>query len=524
MTLESCAGDEQVGHDAEGTAKTAEPQVGVMSEDGKLSAQYPCFVAADLGAGSGRVIAAQVVEGKLRLHEVNRFSTSFAKDDESGYLNWGIDAIEEQVRRGIEQAAALAPIRSVGVDSWGVDYVLLNAELQRVGLAVCYRDDRTQGMMEQVAANMPAAEIYRRTGIQFMPFNTLYQLAAMAAQEPEWLGRARHLLMIPDYLHYRLSGVLSNEYTNSTTTQMLNLNGEWDRELFAAAGLPEILMLPPVEAGTVLGDLQLAGTTAKVVAPATHDTASAVLGTPFSGDGEIFLSSGTWSLMGMESLVPFASEQALRWNFSNEGGFGRRYRVLKNIMGLWLLQRVAQEFDTPIDDALMASAAQVTSWRSIVNPDDQRFLNPASMKDAIRNYCLETGQPVPESLAEFARCACESLALTYRLVKEELESLSGRNLTRIRIVGGGSKNRLLDQLCANACQLPVSAGPVEASALGNVCAQMIAMGEIAGLDEARALIRQSFPIDEYLPHEEIPAQVWKQFKQYAADHTKEKVQ
>jgi rhamnulokinase len=482
--------------------QTAGPQDGVMSEEGKLSAQYPCFVAADLGAGSGRVIAAQVAEGKLRLHEVNRFSTSFAKDD-------GIDAIEEHVRRGIEQAAALAPICSVGVDSWGVDYVLLDADLQRVGKAVCYRDDRTQGMMERVAANMPAAEIYRRTGIQFMPFNTLYQLAAMAAQEPEWLGRARHLLMIPDYLHYRLSGVLSNE---------------WDSGLFAAAGLPEILMLPPVEAGTVLGDLQLAGTTAKVVAPATHDTASAVLGTPFEGDGEIFLSSGTWSLMGMESLVPFASEQALKWNFSNEGGFGRRYRVLKNIMGLWLMQRVAQEFNTPIDDALMASAAQVAPWRSIVNPDDPRFLNPASMKDAIRDYCLETGQPAPDSLAEFARCACQSLALTYRMTKEELESLSGKSLTRIRIVGGGSKNRLLDQLCANACQLPVSAGPVEASALGNICAQMIAMGEIAGLDEARALIRQSFPIDEYLPHEEIPEQVWKQFKQYAADHTKEKVQ
>lgn len=494
-----------------------------MSEVGKLSAQYPCFVAADLGASSGRVIAAQVADGQLRLHEVNRFSTSFAKDEASGYLCWGIDAIEAQVRRGIELAAALAPIRSVGVDSWGVDYVLLDAELQRVGLAVCYRDDRTQGMMERVAANMPAAEIYRRTGIQFMPFNTLYQLAAMAAQEPEWLGRARHLLMIPDYLHFRLSGVLSNEYTNSTTTQMLNLNGEWDSDLFAAAGLPEILMLPPVEAGTVLGDLQLAGIAAKVVAPATHDTGSAVLGTPFTGDGEIFLSSGTWSLMGIESLVPFASEQALRGNFANEGGFGRRYRVLKNIMGLWLLQQVCKEFDTPIDDALMASAAQTAPWRSIVNPDDQRFLNPASMKDALRDYCLETGQPAPESLAEFVRCACESLALTYRATKEELESLSGRSLTRIRIVGGGSKNRLLDQLCANACQLPVSAGPVEASALGNVCAQMIAMGEIAGLDEARALIRRSFPIDEYQPHEEIPERVWRQFQQYTAPKMQEEV-
>lgn len=495
-----------------------------MHEEGKLEAQHPCFVAADLGASSGRVIAAQVVDGLLRLHEVNRFSTSFAKDEASGYLCWGIDTIEAHIRQGIERAAALAPIRSVGVDSWAVDYVLLDAELRRVGLAVCYRDDRTHGMMERVAARMPAAEIYRRTGIQFLPFNTIYQLAAMAAQEPEWLGQARHLLMIPDYLHFRLSGILSNEYTNATTTQLLNLNGEWDRDLFAVAGLTNILMKPAVQAGTVLGDLQLAGTAAKVVAPATHDTASAVVGTPFEGDDEIFLSSGTWSLMGMESLVPFASEQAMSWNFSNEGGFGRRYRVLKNIMGLWLLQRLSQEFDTPIDDALMDAAAQATPWRSIVNPDDPRFLNPASMKDAIREYCLETGQAAPESLAQFARCACESLALTYRLVKEELEALSGRALMRIRIVGGGSKNRFLDQLCANACQLSVSAGPVEASALGNICAQMIAMGEIAGLDEARALIRRSFPSDEYRPQEEIPAQVWRQFQQYAVKSTEEEVQ
>jgi rhamnulokinase len=269
--------------------------------------------------------------------------------------------------------------------------------------------------------------------------------------------------------------------------------------------------------------MQVGRPRAKVVAPATHDTASAVLGTPFAGDGEIFLSSGTWSLMGMESLVPYASEQALRGNFSNEGGFGRRYRVLKNIMGLWLLQQLSKEFEIPIDDALMAAAGKAAPWRSIVNPDDPRFLNPPSMKQAMRDYCRETQQPQPGSAAEFARCALESLALTYRLVKEELESLCGHNLTRIRIVGGGSKNHLLDQLCADACQLPVSAGPVEASALGNICAQMIAMGEIAGIEEARALIRRSFAIDEYQPHEEIPAQVWSRFQQYKATGMQEEV-
>ena len=481
--------------------------------------QFRSFVAADLGASSGRVIAGQIANGRLRLQEVSRFSTSFAKDSDSGYLCWGIDAIEEHVRQGIEFAATLAPITSVGVDSWGVDYVLLDAELQRIGLAICYRDNRTQGMIERVTARIPAAEIYRRTGIQFQPFNTLYQLAAMAAQEPDWLKETRHLLMIPDYLHYRLSGVLTNEYTNATTTQLLNLNGQWDNDLFAAAGLTQLWMQPPVEAGTVLGEMQFGHTAAKVVAPASHDTASAVAGTPLKSGGEVFLSSGTWSLMGMESMVPFASDQAMHWNFSNEGGFGRRYRVLKNIMGLWLVQRLSQEFRTPIDDALLNSTSHAGSWRSIVNPDDVRFLNPPSMKEAIREYCTETQQPVPESPAEYARCAFESLALSYRLVKEYLESLSGQSLTRIRIVGGGSLIRMLNQLCANTCQLPVSAGPVEASAIGNICAQMIALGEIAGLDDARALIRRSFEIDEYRPQEPIPDQVWTRFQQYAATST-----
>ena len=481
-----------------------------------IEKQHPCFIAADLGASSGRVIAAQQSEGSLRLREVSRFSISFAKDQHSGYLCWGIDAIEESVRQGIKDASQLAPIASIGVDSWGVDYVLLDARLQRVGQAVCYRDDRTKGKIEQVTARMPRAEIYRRTGMQFQPFNTFYQLAAMAEQEPEWVSKTRHLLMIPDYLHFRLCGVIANEYTDATTTQLLNLDGEWDRDLFAAAGVKEIWMKPPVQAGTVLGEARFGNKAAKIVAGTTHDTASAVVGTPFEAVTEAFLSSGTWSLMGVESVVPYASEQALQWNFGNEGGFGRRYRVLKNIMGLWLLQRLSQEFQVPIDDALLKAVAEAAPWRSIVNPDDGRFLNPDSMKQAIQEYCVETRQPVPETLAQFGRCALESLALCYRLVKEQLESLREQSLTRIRIVGGGTKNRLLNQLCANACQLPVSAGPVEASAIGNICSQMIALDEIPSLDAARAVIRSSFEINEYRPHEPIPDSVWKLFQQLTA--------
>lgn len=425
---------------------------------------------------------------------------------------------------GIMNASRLAPIASVGVDSWGVDYLLLDAELQRVGDAICYRDPRTRAMIERVTKRMPAAEIYRRTGIQFQPFNTIYQLTATARQEPGWLDQANHLLMIPDYLHYRLSGIVANEYTNATTTQLLNLKGEWDPDIFAAAGLTGILMQPPVEAGTILGAVRLGGIAAQVVAPASHDTASAVLATPLVSDTEIFLSSGTWSLMGMESMHAYSSLLAMRLNFSNEGGFGRRFRVLKNIMGLWLVQRLSQEFHTSVDEALLDATEKSAPWRSIVNPDDTRFLNPASMTDAIRDYCRETQQPEPESFSQFARCTFESLALSYRLTKEELENLRGSRLTRIHIVGGGSKNRLLNQLCADACQLPVSAGPVEASALGNICAQMIAMGEISGIDEARALIRRSFEIDEYGPHNHVPDWVWEQFQQYAATSRQEEIQ
>jgi rhamnulokinase len=495
-----------------------------MNAADSIVEQHSCFAAVDLGASSGRVIAAQLQDGSLQLREVSRFPIAFAKDEKSGYLCWGMDAIEESVRQGIEEASLLAHLASIGVDSWGVDYVLLDAQSQRVGQAVCYRDDRTKGMIVLVASRMPRAEIYRRTGIQFMPFNTIFQLAAMVEREPEWVARTRHLLMIPDYFHFRLCGIIANEYTDATTTQLLNLNGAWDRDLIAAAGLDQIWMQPPVEAGTVLGDARVGGRAIKVVAGATHDTASAVVGTPFESGTEAFLSSGTWSLMGVESVVPYASKQAMQWNFANEGGFGRRYRVLKNIMGLWLLQRITQEFQIPIDDALLSATAEAAPWRSIVNPDDARFLNPASMKQAIAEYCAETRQPAPETPAQFARCALESLALTYRLVKEQLESLRGEGLTRIRIVGGGSKNRLLNQLCANACQLPVSAGPVEASALGNICSQMIALGEIASLDAARALIRQSFEINEYRPLEPIPESVWQIFQKFVTPGMRKDVQ
>lgn len=491
---------------------------------GNRNGSSPRCVAIDLGASSGRVILGDVSEGQLRLTEAGRFKTPTTRDAATGYQCWELDKIVSQIEEALGRCTASGAVASVGVDSWAVDYVLLDAKLQRVGKAVCYRDKRTTGMAEKVQVHVSAEEIYRRTGIQFQPFNTIYQLAATAELEPHWLDEARHLLMIPDYLHYRLSGVLSNEYSNATTTQMLGLNGEWDKVLLEAAGLSRNLMQPPMDASTVLGPMKLCGGSTSVIAPATHDTASAVAGTPLLGPDEAYISSGTWSLMGIESKMPIASLEAMRMNFTNEGGLEHRYRVLKNIMGMWPLQRLCSEHRIDAVDALVSKAAEAPAWRSIANLDESRFLHPISMTEAIRSYCRQTDQPEPKTIEQLARCVFDSLALSYRKVKEELETLLQRKLTRIRIVGGGSRNWLLDQLCADACQLPVSAGPVEASALGNLCAQMIGLGEIENLDGARELIRASFAMEEYQPQASVPPKVWKHFQQLLCEKHQEEAE
>jgi rhamnulokinase len=475
--------------------------------------------AVDLGAASGRVVLAEYDGERLSLREASRFETPLGRDAESGLECWDLDAIEARVLAGLRAATSLAPVQSVGVDTWGVDYVLLDERLRRVGPAVSYRDRRTTGMMEEVFARIPPEEIYRRTGIQFQTFNTLYQLAATARRNPEWLRRTRHVLLLANYLHFRLCGAMANEYTNATTTQMYNIEAnDWDDDLLAAAGVSREVMAPVVEPGTVLGEVDApggSGSRMKVVAPGTHDTASAVAAVPLEGPDEAFISSGTWSLMGIESRVPFASEVARHLNFANEGGVERRYRVLKNIVGLWLVQRIRQESGSPDHSALVEAARAAEPWRSLVDPEDPRFLNPTSMTVAIRDFCAETGQPLPEGLGGLARCAIDSLALSYRRVKGELETLRNRSLSRIHIVGGGSQNRLLDQLCADACQLPVSAGPVETSAFGNACVQFMALGAIHGLAEARAIVRRSSAVEEFRPREAVPEVVWERFQSLA---------
>ena len=369
--------------------------------------------------------------------------------------------------------------------------------------------------MERVTRRVPRNEIYARTGIQFQRFNTLYQMAATAQDEPAWMAEAAHALLIPDYLHYRLSDVVSNEYTNATTTQMLNVDGQWDSSLLDAARVPARLFQPTVAAGTVLGPLtgasHVGAHALQVIAPATHDTASAVAAAPLRGEDEAYISSGTWSLMGFESRTPYLSEAAREHNFTNEGGIEGRFRVLKNIMGLWPLQRMRDESCSSGIEQLVSDARSVPAWQSIVNLDDAVFLNPPSMIEAVQAYCARTGQLVPQTDAELARTVFDSLALSYRKTQLEIEQLRGRALTRIRIIGGGCQNDLLNQLTANACQLPVSAGPVEASALGNVCVQMIALGVLKDVEHARELICTSFPVRHFEPQTALPAAVWRQF-------------
>lgn len=473
--------------------------------------------AVDMGASSGRVMLAILTDGHIALSEVHRFPTPRGMDPDTGLECWDIDAIVGHVRDGLRKAADLGPIHSVGCDTWGVDFVLLDAQGRRVAPMVCYRDHRTDGEMERVFAHMSEDEIYRRTGHAAQAYNSLYQLSATARQHPDWLARTRHVLFTPDYLHFALSGVFSNERTIASTAQLVNLHtGTWDADLLGLAGLSSAVMHPLVEAGTVLGPLidspWGADAGVQVIAPGGHDTASAVAGAPLEGPNEAYISSGTWSLMGIESPIPIISPQAVHWGIGNEGATGGGHRVLKNIMGLWLIQRIREELGSPSFDTMIQAAAVMPAWTSLINTDDPALLNPDSMVATIRAMTAHSGQPVPADLGALTRCVFDSLALNYAQVKCQLETLSGRTLTRVRIIGGGSRNALLNQVTADACGCPVSAGPVETSALGNALTQMVALGEVGSLAEARAVTRTSFDLQEFSPRAAVPAEVWARYR------------
>lgn len=474
-------------------------------------------VAVDLGASSGRVMLARfdTASRDLQLKEIHRFTNSLIRKGQ--YDCWDVVALECEIRLGLQKACEQGvTIDSIGIDTWGVDMVLLDAQGQRVGPTVAYRDSRTDGIMQQACQTLGREEIYRRTGIQFLPFNTLYQLRAFTQQQPEQAKSVAHALLMPDYLCYRLTGVMNWEYTNATTTQLVNINTDsWDETLLEWAGVPASWFGTPSHPGSVVGHWVCAqGNRIPVVSVATHDTASAVIAAPLEGKDAAYLSSGTWSLMGFESKTPYAHADALAANITNEGGAEGRYRVLKNIMGLWLLQRVTKEHDITDLPALIEHARQLPACRSVINPNDDRFINPQNMSHEIQAACRETGQPVPETDAELARTIFDSLALLYADVMHELAQLRGRPFTRLHIVGGGSQNHFLNQLCADACGLPVSTGPVEASTLGNIGCQLMALDDIADVDDFRRVVSQVSSLTTFVPnqHSEI-ARVAAQFPQ-----------
>lgn len=464
------------------------------------------YLALDIGAESGRAVLVQLDSGILQMEEVHRFSNQPIQC--AGSLHWDVVRLWSEMRRGLAKIGGR--LQGIGVDTWGVDYALISERGDLLEDPYHYRDLRTQGVMDQVFETIPREEIYSTTGIQFLPINSLYQLFAAKQATPHILEAAKSMLMIPDLFHYWMTGNAVCEFTNATTTQMVNaMTRSWATELLDRLALPSSTPGPMVEPGTIVGALahevaggEVAGT--MVIAPASHDTASAVAAIS-AREGTAFISSGTWSLVGTEIDSPVLSADAMRLNFSNEGGINGTTRLLKNVMGLWMLRCCRDRWSADglqCDyNELMTLAAAQPSFQHLVDPDDELFLSPPDMCAAIDRFCMRTRQPCPRTPAGYTRAILESLALKYRLVIEDLGRVTHRQIDQIRIVGGGSKNRLLNQLTADATGKRVLAGPVEATALGNAAVQILATGEAASLREVRAMIESSFPVDVFEPRE-----------------------
>ena len=465
-------------------------------------------LAVDIGASSGRHILGHVEQGRIVLEEVYRFENGPKK--RGGRLCWDFEDLAREVVNGLKACAKLGKVpATLGVDTWGVDFALVDREGRVLGDTVAYRDSRTQGMDALVEELIPAQELYRRTGIQKQSFNTIYQLMAVKRQSPELLEQAHRLLLVPDYLHYTLTGVMSNEYTEASTSGLVSAAAkDWDRELLRLLGFPQKLFGTLSLPGTALGGLRPAlreelGFDCQVILPASHDTGSAFLAVPAGEGDSVTLSSGTWSLLGVELEQPVTTPESRAANFTNEGGYQYRYRYLKNIMGLWMIQNLRREMaengQLPGFGELSRLAREEADFPGRVDVDDPSFMAPESMSAAVRAYCERTGQPVPQSPGELLSCVYHSLAQCYAQSVRQLERLTGRSFQAVHIVGGGSQDAYLNQLTASATGLPVYAGPTEGTALGNLLVQMIAQGEFAGLQEARDAIRASFAVKEVLP-------------------------
>lgn len=471
------------------------------------------YLAVDIGASSGRHLLAHMEDGKIVYEEIYRFANGMNKVN--GHLCWDTETLFTEIKNGMKKCAEMSKLPvSMGIDTWGVDYVLLDENDRVLGPTYGYRDSRTEGMDEKVYEIVSEEELYQRTGIQKAIFNTIYQLMAVKEQEPENLEKAQSLLMIPDYFHFLLTGVKKQEYTNASTGQLLNAKtNDWDYELIEKLGFPKRLFGELSMPGTLVGELseniqKEVGFNCKVVLPATHDTGSAVMSVPCTDENCLYISSGTWSLMGCELAEANCSAEARKANFTNEGGYQHRYRFLKNIMGLWMIQSVKKELEEGYDYlgrtdgedysfANLCERAAKEDITSVVDANDGRFLAPESMIAEVQAACREKGSAVPQTPWELARVIYSSLALCYKQATEEIESITGKHFESINIVGGGSNAVYLNELTARETGRVVNAGPGEATAIGNLGAQMIADGVFTDLTEFRKTVFDSFGVKRY---------------------------
>jgi rhamnulokinase len=451
-------------------------------------------------------MAGEIGGGRIEVREIDRFPNTPLRQGSS--MHWDIKGLLDQLRVGLRKAAGLVgQVASISTDSWGVDYVLFGADGQALDPVFHYRDPRTTAAVGKVNARVGAEKIFAETGIQFLPINTIYQLAT---ESPERLAQSQQLLLIADAFNYFLSGVARAEESLASTTQLYNpIKRAWSAPLLQALDLPERIFPTIVPCGSRLGRLDPAIARdaglpeCDVVASCSHDTAAAVVAVPAEGEDWAYISSGTWSLLGVEVQSPVLTEQCRALNFTNEVGFGGTIRLLKNIAGLWIVQECRRDWEAKgeaLDYAqLTAMAAEGEPFRCLIHPGDARFLAPDDMPEKIASYCRESGQPTPRSRGEVIRCALESLALLYQQTLRNLETLIGRKLRVMHIVGGGSRNGLLNQFTANAAQIPVLAGPVEATTIGNVAVQAMVAGELRSIEEARALVRSSSALRLFQP-------------------------
>ena len=465
------------------------------------------FLAFDLGAASGRAVLGRLDSQHLSVKEIYRFPNGMIPVGK--HLHWDIDRIFAEIGRGLEICARETRIDSLAVDTWGVDFGLLSRDGTILGLPFAYRDPHTLGAMEEFFERIPRERIYALTGIQLLPLNSLFQLYVLKRDKPSLLDKASDLLFMPELLHYLLTGEKKTEFTFATTSQLYNPRSRaWEAELFDALGISESIMQEIVPPGSLIGKLEknitrrLGWKDVPVIAVASHDTGSAVAAVPAQGEDWAYISSGTWSLMGVENRSPIIDDSALRLNFTNEGGVEGTFRFLKNITGLWLIQKCIDTWQQKREvsiETLLTKARDAKPFRFFLNPDWEGFLNPADMPGAIRQYCARTGQKEPRSFPEYVRGICESLALTYRKVLDEIRQIRSSPINKIHIIGGGVKNRLLCQFTADATGLPVYAGPSEATAVGNIMIQALSKGCVRSLAQMREIIRNSFETVVYEP-------------------------